>query len=168
MQSVFSSVFSLLLSLSWLVCKMSFALRGQIKFEIKSNPVASISTQSKIRRLTPNVTPPQTFPVTFILSHLLKSSNNPVKRARCGVLLRSGSFLSELLGVSPKRLRNSTSVLLIGNEYGQIAPLLTLNTHLRFSAVCLFRCSRPSTHWGLRLPGLIQFTSLLNRERGRV
>lgn len=44
----------------------SFTLRGQIKFEIKSNPVASISSHSKIRHLTPYVTPPKTLPVTFI------------------------------------------------------------------------------------------------------
>lgn len=43
---------------------------------------------------------------TFILSHLLKFSNNPVKWARCGVFLGSGSFLSELLMVSPNAWGN--------------------------------------------------------------
>lgn len=41
-----------------------------------------------------------------------------------------------------------------------------MHTHLQFSAVCLFRCSRPSTRRDRRLPALIQFTTLLNSETG--
>ena len=93
---------------SCLVCRLSITLKGQIKFEIKSNPVASILTQSKIHHLTLCVTLPKTFPVTFIPSHLPKSSNNPVESARCGVLLWSGSFLLSVPSSQTKRLTSNS------------------------------------------------------------
>lgn len=85
-----------------------------------------------------------------LFSHLLKSSNNPVKYEWCGLLLRSGSFLVGFLKL------NSASLSLIRNVLEQITMLLrSLTTHLRFSAVCLFvQVERPATHFCFTTAGL--------------